>query len=50
MKTYTVRVIAYENVVVDANSDDEAIEKASELFGNNIEISHETFIVESSKQ
>ena len=49
MKIEIDRVIAYENVV-DANSDDEAIEKASELFGNNIEISHETFIVESSKQ
>lgn len=48
MKTYLVKVIAYELVTVEARNDEQAIEKAGEAFGNNIEISHETHIVESS--
>ena len=49
MKTYTVRVIAYETITVEAENDEQAIDKACEKFGENFEISHETFIIESSK-
>ncbi|WP_171456604.1 hypothetical protein [Acinetobacter lactucae] len=48
MANYVVKVIAYELVTVEADSEDQACEKAGERFGNNIEIS-ETEIVESSK-
>ncbi len=48
MRTYLVKVIAYELVTVEAESDEQAIDKACEKFGENFEVSHETFIVESS--
>ena len=49
MKTYIVKVIAYEFVTVEAENDEQAIEKACERFGGNIEIDSNTEIVESSK-
>ena len=49
MPTYLVKVIAYELVTVEAESEDRACDIAAERFGNNIEIS-ETEIIESSKE
>ncbi|WP_162893973.1 hypothetical protein [Acinetobacter soli] len=47
MKTFVVKVIAYELVTVEAETEDRACEIAADRFGNNIEIS-ETEVIESS--
>ena len=49
MKTYVVKVVAYEFVTVEAENDEQAIDKACERFGENIEIDSNTEIIESSK-
>ena len=48
MAVYLVKVIASELVTVEADSADDAIEKAGENFGENIEID-DCEIIESSK-
>lgn len=47
MKTFVVKVIAYELVTVEAENEDKACEIAADRFGNNIEIS-EAKVIESS--
>lgn len=47
MRTFVVKVIAYEFVTVEADNEDKACEIAAERFGNNIEIS-ETEVIEAS--
>ena len=48
MKTYLVEVVAYEFVSVYASSEDDAMEKACEKFGENLEVDN-CEIIESSK-
>jgi len=48
MKTYVIKVIAYELITVEADNEDRACDIAAERFGNSIEIC-ETEIIESSK-
>lgn len=48
MRTYVVKVVAYEFVTVQAENDDQAVEKACEKFGENIEIDDSTEITEFS--
>ena len=50
MRTYVVKVVAYEFVTVEAENEDHAIDKACERFGENIEIDDATEIVEFSKE
>ncbi len=50
MRTYVVKVVAYEFVTVQAENDDQAVEKACEKFGENIEIDDSTEITEFSRE
>ena len=50
MRSYVVKVVTYEFVTVVANNEEEAIDKACEKFGENIEIDGTTEIVEFSKE
>ena len=50
MRSYVVKVVAYEFITVEANNEEQAIDKACERFGENIEIDDSTEIVELSKE
>ena len=50
MRSYVVKVVAYEFVTIEANNEEQAIDKACEKFGENIEIDDSTEIVEFSKE
>jgi len=50
VRTYVVKVVAYEFVTVQAENDDQAVEKACEKFGENIEIDDSTEITEFSRE
>lgn len=50
MRSYVVKVVAYEFVTIEANNEEQAIDKACEKFGENIEIDDTTEIVEFSKE
>ena len=50
MRTYVVKVVAYEFVTVQAENDDQAVEKVCEKFGENIEIDDSTEITEFSRE
>lgn len=50
MRSYVVKVVAYEFITVEASNEEQAIDKACERFGENIEIDDSTEIVEFSKE
>lgn len=50
MKSFVVKVVAYEFVTVEAVNEEQAVEKACEKFGSNIEIDDSTEIIEVSKE
>lgn len=49
MKTFLIKVVAYEFITVQADNEDRACEIAAERFGENIEIDEAT-VIESSKE